>query len=294
MTAFGSTLGSPKRRRLVVDDEHSRLRDLVVRGTEISTAVTGAAAAAHFLTEDPNAVVSLLVDEAPLFAGTMAWVATEYLDRRLSRRERLRVDTAITFAARKAYQRIMNGDQVRSDEFFQRNPQEDRAPSEEIAEAIALAVQREAEERKVRHIGFILGNLAFEASVDRVAANSFVRLAEDLSNTQMQLLALVDRNTDITLPPRAEQTAKRISWKAASVSREFYDLGFSNKELILPKPEEGKGLPENISVPADQQLTPLGAALSALMDLTTIPIEEVEDVAAALWEASGKERPTGS
>jgi hypothetical protein len=278
----------------VADDEQSRLRDLVVRGTEISTAVIGAAAAAHFLTEDPNAVVSLLVDEAPLFAGTIAWVASDYLDRRLSRRERLRVDTAITFAARKAYQRIMDGDQIRSDEFFQRNPQEERAPSEEIAEAIALAVQREAEERKVRHIGFILGNLAFETSVDRVAANSFVRLAEDLSYTQMQLLALVDRNTEIALPPRMEQTAKRISWKAASVSREFNDLGFSYKELILPKAEQGKGFPENISVPADQRLTPLGEALSALMDLTTIPIEEIEDVVAALWEASGKERPTGS
>ena len=278
----------------MVDDEHSKLRDLVVRGTELSTAITGAAAAAHFLTEDPNAVVSLLVDEAPLFAGTMAWVASEYLDRRVSRRERLRVDTAITFAARKAYQRIMDGDQVRSDEFFQRNPQEDRAPSEEIAEAIALAVQREAEERKVRHIGFILGNLAFEVSVDRVAANFFVRLAEDLSYTQMQLLTLVDRNSEIALPPRAEQTTKRTSWKAASVSREFSDLGFGDKELILPKPEEGKGLPTNITVPADQRLTPLCVALCALMDLTTIPIEEVEDVAAALWEASGKERPTGS
>jgi len=188
----------------------------------------------------------------------------------------------------------MDGDQVRSDEFFQRNPQEDRAPSEEIAEAIALAVQREAEERKVRHIGFILGNLAFEVSVDRVAANFFVRLAEDLSYTQMQLLTLVDRNSEIALPPRAEQTTKRTSWKAASVSREFSDLGFGDKELILPKPEEGKGLPTNITVPADQRLTPLCVALCALMDLTTIPIEEVEDVAAALWEASGKERPTGS
>jgi hypothetical protein len=51
--------------------------------------------------EDPNAVVSLLADEAPLFAGTIAWVASDYLDRRLSQRERQRVDTAITFAARK-------------------------------------------------------------------------------------------------------------------------------------------------------------------------------------------------
>lgn len=188
----------------------------------------------------------------------------------------------------------MNGDQVRSDEFLQRNPREDRSPSEEIAEAIALAVQREAEERKVRHIGFILGNLAFEASVDRVSANSFVHLAEDLSYTQMQLLALVDRNAEIALPPRTERTTNRISWKAASVSREFYDLGWSNKELIGPKPEEGERLPTNLLVPADQRLTPLGAALSALMDLTSLPIEEVEDVAAALWEASGKERPTGS
>jgi hypothetical protein len=276
----------------VVDDDQSRLRELVVRGTEIGTALAGMAATAHYLTEDPNAVVSLLVSEAPLFAETIAWVASDYLDRRLSRRERIRVDAAITFAARKAYQRIMNGDTVRSDEFFQRERQKDRSPSEEIAEAIALAVQREAEERKVRHTGFILGNLAFEPSVDRVAANSFVRLAEDLSYTQMQLLALVGRHAEIVLPPRSEKPTRRISWKAVSVSRQFTELGWSNKELILPKPEEEKRLPENISVPADQRLTALGEALSVLMDLASIPIEEVRDVAAALWEASGKERPT--
>lgn len=278
----------------MVDDDQSRLRDLVVRGTEIGVAVASAAAAAHYLTEDPNAVVSLLADEAPLFAGTIAWVASDYLDRRLSQRERQRVDAAITFAARKAFQRIMNGDQVRSDEFFQHNQQEDRSPSEEIAEAIALAVQREAEERKVRHIGFVLGNLAFEPSVDRVAANSFVRLAEDLSYTQMQLLALVGRNAEIPLPQNNGGPARRISWKAASISRQFMELGWSNKELILPKPEEGKRLPENISVPADQQLTPLSKALFVLMDLASVPIEEVRDVAAALWEASGNERPVST
>ena len=279
----------------MADDKYrSPLKELVVRGTEITAAVTGAAASARYLTEDPNAVVSLLFDEAPLFAGTMAWVASEYLDRRLSKRERVRVDTAITFAARKAYQRIMNGDQVRSDDFFHRNQQEGRAPSEEIAEAVALAAQREPEESKVRHIGAVIGNLGFEPSLDRVAGNWFVRLAEDLSYTQMQLLALVGRNAEIALPQEREERVGGISWKATSISRQFAELGFAGKELILPKPREGEGLPTNISVPADQQFTPFGQNLFVLMDLVSVPIEELRDVAAALWEASGKPQPASS
>lgn len=273
------------------NQDRSRLKDLVVRGTEISAAVAGATVAARYLTDDPNAIVNLLVDEAPLFAGTVTWLASDYLDRSLSRRERLRVDTAISFAARKAYQNIMNGEKVRSDDFFQPEVQGGRPPSEEIAEAVALAVQREAEERKVRHIGFILGNLAFEPSLDRVAGNFFVRLAEDLSYTQMQLLSLVGRKSEITLPPATERSTS-ISWKAASVSKQFADLGFAGKELMLPE-QRGPGLPTNISVPADQKLTTFGQSLFVLMDLASVPIEELRDVATALWEASGKGQPTG-
>jgi hypothetical protein len=272
--------------------DQSRLKDLVIRGTEMGAAVAGATLAARYLTDDPNAVVSLLVDEAPLFAGTVAWLASDYLDRRLSQRERLRVDTAISFAARKAYQNIMDGKEVRSDDFFQRDQEGGRPPSEEIAEAVALAVQREAEERKVRHIGFILGNLAFEPSLDRVAGNFFVRLAEELSYTQMQLLSLVGRKTEVTLPPENERPTG-ISWKATSVSRQFADLGFAGKELMLPE-QRGPGLPTNISIPADQQLTRFGQQLFVLMDLPSVLIEELRDVATALWEASGRGQPTGS
>jgi hypothetical protein len=274
----------------VVDkQDQSRLKDLMVRGTEIGAAVASATVVARYLTDDPNAVVSLLVEEAPLFAGTVAWLASDYLDRSLSKRERLRVDGAISFAARKAYQNIMNGKEVRSDDFFQ--PQQGtRPPSEEIAEAVALAVQREAEERKVRHIGFILGNLAFEPNIDRVAGNFFVRLAEDLSYTQMQLLSLVGRKSEAALPSEAKRPPM-ISWKAASVSRQLADLGFAGKELMLPE-QRGPGLPTNISVPADQQLTGFGENLVTLMDLNIIPIEELRGVATSLWEASGGQ-PTG-
>jgi hypothetical protein len=278
---------------LVVDKEDaSRLKDLVVRGTEMGTAVAGATVAARYLAEDANAVVNLLVDEAPLFAGTIAWLATDYLDRRLSRRERLRVDAAITFAAHKAYENIMNGREVRSDEFFQPEEQGGRPPSEEIAEAVMLAVQREPEERKVRHIGFILGNLAFAPFIDRVAGNLFVRVAEDLSYTQMQLVALVGRRAEIALPPGSEEAVGGVSWKAASVSRQFAELGFGYKELIQSEPEKEKFLPTNIGIPDAQQLTAFGHNLFVLMDLASVPIEEVRDVAASLWEASGKGEPT--
>jgi hypothetical protein len=200
----------------------------------------------------------------------------------------------ITFAVAKAHQRIMKGDTVRSDEFFQPEQQGGRAPSEEIAEAVALAVQREPEERKVRHIGVIIGNLGFEPSIDRIAGNSFLRTTEDVSYTQMQLLALVGRRAEIALPPRSENHVSGISWKASSVSRPVLELGWGNKELILPEPEEGKRLPENISVPADQRLTAFGHNLFVLMDLASVPIEEVQDIAAPLWEASGKPQPAGS
>jgi hypothetical protein len=276
----------------VVDKEdQSNLRELIVRGTGIG--VAGATVAASYLTEGPDAAIGLLVDQAPLLAETMAWLASDYRDRHMSRRERLRVDAAITFAVGKAYQRIMEGDAVRSDEFFQPEQEGGRRPSEEIAEAVALAVQREPEERKVRHIGFVLGNIGFEPSLDRIAGNSFVRAAEDLSYTQMQLLALVGRRTEVALPPGSKGPVAGVSWKAVSVSRQFMELAWGKKEFILPE-KQGPKLPVNMSVPADQRFAPFGEGLFLLMDLASVPIEEVKDVAAALWEASGEEQPPRS
>jgi hypothetical protein len=218
----------------------------------------------------------------------LAKLGADFLHRQVSPRETARVGAFLVFAERKVYENVMNGLKVRDDDYF-RAPSEGQAASSEIAEAAAMAAQREAQERKVRHYGYLVGNLAFYPQIDGITAFNFLRMARALSYTQLQLLAAVAA-TDVALPPRG-QSAERVSWRAASVSREFADLGYAAKELIHAKKQDGDMLPTNLSVPADQLLNGFGKALCELMDLGRIPRPEVIEAAQALWERAGLRFP---
>ena len=215
-------------------------------------------------------------------------LGADFLCRQVSPRETARVGAFLVFAERKVYENVMKGLTVRDDDYF-RAPREGQAASSEIAEAAAMAAQREAQERKVRHYGYLVGNLAFHPQIDGVTAFNLLRMARTLSYTQLQLLAAVEA-AYVALPPRG-QAGKRVSWRAASVSREFDDLGYAAKELIHAKKQDGDMLPTDLSVPADQLLNGFGKALYELMDLGRIPRQEVLEVAEALWERAGLEPP---
>jgi len=215
-------------------------------------------------------------------------LGADFLGRQVSPRETARVGTFLVYAEQKIYENVMNGLQVRHDDYFT-PPNGGQAACSEIAEAAAMAAQREAQERKVRYYGYLVGNLAFHPEIDGVTAFDLLRSARQLSYTQLQLLAAVQA-PDLKLPPHGKQ-GQQVSWRAVSVSREFGDLGYAARELIGVKRPEGNALATNLGVPSDQLLSIVGNALYELMDLDRIPRRELVEVVSALWEHAGFPAP---
>jgi hypothetical protein len=226
----------------------------------------------------------------PVAVRGLAWGAREFRERVLGQREAVRVVNAIAVAKARIDERLAAGDAPRSDGFFD-DGEANRSDAEELLEGVLLAAQREYEERKVRCYGNLYGNIAFEPAIDRVTANSLLREADDLSYTQIQLLALVARKDVIPLPQASDGSSGSVAWSAASIRHALEEIGYAQRELVGPKPQPGVRLPTNIGVPADLELRPRGQALYVLMELDQLSTEELRPLAEALWESAGSPAP---
>ena len=92
------------------------------------------------------------------------------------------------------------GQDLRSDGFFE--PELGRpAKAEEVVEGVLLAAQREHEELKLVHYGYLLANIAYSDFVDLHTANWCVRKAQELSWTQFVLLGIVGDEAQVSSLP---------------------------------------------------------------------------------------------
>jgi len=264
------------------DDDHSRVNRLVTAGADIAGSVTGAGFG--MLVAGQAGV--LVGAAAGSMLGTLVSMGSEFYQRRLSPRETVRVGALITFASARIRENLDAGREIRDDGFFDDPAIGNRSAGDEIAEEIAQAVQRQAQEKKVRYLGNLLGNLAFETKVDRVTAHRVLRTSEELSFTQFQLLGLYLRD-DIALPD-GEPVPGEITWHAQSVADELSNLGFAQRELVLAS---GRGVKVLSSIPSQLGLTSRGRLIADLLGLDALPEEEARDVAIALWERQGVKPP---
>jgi phage gp46-like protein len=250
----------------------------------------GAGGLAGAATGEPVGVAVGLATPVAMRILTRAF--REFRERALGDREAVRVFTAYTVAKARIEERLAAGDIPRSDGFF--DAWEGHwSDADELLEAVLLAAQREYQERKVRCYGNLYANIGFEPVIDSVTADSLLREADDLSYTQLQLLALVARKDGIPLPQARAGSNGNVSWLAASTLLALDDLGFARRELILTnRPPGSKQLPTNVGVPADLELQPRGQALYVLMELDQLSsTDELRPLAEALWEHTGSPAP---
>src|SRR5215207_2268417 len=226
----------------------------------------------------------------PLAVRGLTWAVREFRGRVLGHREAVRVINAIRVAKARIDERLEAGDLPRSDGFFDAG-EANRSESEELLEGVLLAAQREYEERKVRCYGNLYANIAFEPAIDGVTANSLLREADELSYTQIQLLALVARKDVIPLPQASDGSGRDVTWLAASIRNALEDIGYARRALVAAKRRPGERLPTNIGVPADLELTPRGELVHVLMELDQLSTEELRPLAEALWEFAGSPPP---
>lgn len=200
-------------------------RRLLEAGADLAGSV-GASVAGWLFAGPPGAVGGAAAGSA------LKYVLDEVSARALSRRERVRSGAAALWAIKAIQEGLDEGEELRTDGFFEDRP-EGRSAAKEVVEGVLLTAQREHEERKIRYLGQLIAALAFTEGLDREAANWMLRTAEELSWAQYVLIALIGSTEEKDSLPDRQMHTGISGWRAWAVHEDLADLGFGKRELVL-------------------------------------------------------------
>jgi hypothetical protein len=244
-------------------------RALIAAGSPVAGSMSAAAAAVVF--EAGGAV-----QVEPRLAAWLRAAATEAADLSVPR-ERVRAGAMLAFAVEHSVTLARAGRLMRSDGFFAGRAGA-RPPSDEVVEAVVTAARRAADERRVRHLGYLLAEVAFSTDVDAELVGRALRLAEPLNWRQLALLAGVGRRERVPLPmaPLEDDPRPWTAWGAREDLADLQRLGLLDPPIAAPRPG-GAALPRLRA--ADLRLTRHGVLVHRLLVLDVL---RDDAVAAAL------------
>jgi hypothetical protein len=172
------------------DDSNSEnsgaLRKLIGAGAEIAGAAIGGALG--FLAAGPAGAAAGGAAGA-VASSVLKHVGDEVSERVLSPRERVRVGGVLALVAAEVKSRIDSGQTPRSDGFFSIGGS-GRSDADEVAEAVLLRSQREAEEKKLPYVAHLLATIAFDTGISAAMAHQLIKASEQLTYRQLCLLRL--------------------------------------------------------------------------------------------------------
>ena len=232
-------------------------RALVEAGTPVAGSMSRAAATVVF--EPGSAKVQ--VDEQ--FTACLRAVAGEAAALTVPR-ERVRAGAALAFAVEYAATLHRNGRSVRPDGWFSPRPGS-RPVAEELAETVVTAARRSTDERRVRHLGYLLAEAAVSPDLDGDLVARALRIAESLSWRQLALLAGVGRRDRVPLPmaPLEDDPRAWTAWGAREDVADLQRAGLLDPPVAQPRP--GAVLPRLRM--ADLRLTRRGVLVHRLLVL---------------------------
>lgn len=180
-------------------------------------------------------------------------------------REQVRAGAVLAFAVELAVTRTAQHRSARTDGFLGAAGR-DRCPADEVAEAVVLAARRSADERRVRHLGYLLAEVLVSPDVDAALAGRALGLAEQLSWRQLALLAGAGRRDRVPLP-MAPLVDDPRAWTAWGAREDLTDL--QSAGLLDPPPATAR--PGGAALPrlraADLRLTRRGVLVHRLLVL---------------------------
>ncbi|WP_104525589.1 hypothetical protein [Blastococcus atacamensis] len=244
-------------------------RALIEAGSPVAGSMSSAAAAVVF---EP-ATARVKVNDR--FAAVLSTVAGDLAES--TGRERVRAGAALAFAVEYAVTVHRNGRSMRTDRFFL--PRSGGRPvAEELAEAVVSTARRSTDERRVRHLGYLLAEVAVSADIDAELAGRALLLAEELTWRQLALLAAVGRRDRVPLPmtPLEDEPRGWTAWGAREDVADLQRAGLLDPPPAQPRPG-GAALPR--LRPADLRLTRRGVLVHRLLVLEVL---RDEAIAAAL------------
>ncbi|MCW2700647.1 MAG: uncharacterized protein JWQ45_2182 [Blastococcus sp.] len=233
-------------------------RRLIEAGAPVAGSMSRAAATVVF---EPTAAM-VWVDAR--FAASLRTVATDAADLPIGR-ERVRAGAALAFAVEYAATLDRSGRAVRGDAFFSERAG-GRPLADDIAEAVVAAARNSADERRVRHLGYLLAEVAHSPDVDAELALRALRLTGALGWRQLGLLAGVGRRDRVPLPmaPLDEEPRAWSGWSAREDVADLQRSGLLDPPTSSPRPG-GSALPRLRA--ADLRLTRRGVLLHRLLVL---------------------------
>ena len=238
-------------------------------GCDISGRVSGAAIG--FLTGGFEGAL-LGGATGSIFTHLFREIGNEVIDRLLGSREKVRIGAVAAFAISKVQENLSRGRCPRDDGFF--NDGDNRSTAEEISEGVFQAAQKEYEEKKIKYLGNLLGNIAFTPNVTGANANFLIRTAQDLTYRQFCILALIPMAKFYTMRPN-DYRGSAIPLETIPILYEITAL--YNQGLINFGGEVLFG-PTDVN-PAKMKMQGIGADLYNLMELASIPQSDTDEVA---------------
>ncbi|SDF44493.1 hypothetical protein SAMN05660485_03383 [Blastococcus fimeti] len=247
-------------------------RTLIQQGAPVAGSMSRAAATVVF---DPAAA---LVQIAAPLAACLRSAATEAAAVPVPR-EQVRAGAALAFAVEYAATQHRAGRPARSDGWFADRPGS-RPAADELAEAVVAAARRSADERRVRHLGYLLAEVSCSPDLDAEVAGRALRLADDLSWRRLGLLAAVGRRDRVPLPmaPLPDEPRGWSEWGAREDVADLQRAGLLDPPVTAGRP--GATVPRLRA--ADLRLTRRGVLLHRLLALDLLHEDAVVEALAAL------------
>jgi hypothetical protein len=232
-------------------------RRLIEAGSPVAGSMSRAAATVVF---EPTAA-TVQVDER--LGACLRTVATDTAELPVGR-ERVRAGAALAFAVEYAATLGRSGRRVRGDGFFAERAG-GRPVADELVEAVVAAARRSADERRVRHLGYLLAELACSPDVDAELGLRALRLTEQLGWRQLALLAGVGRRDRVPLPmaPLEDEPRAWTAWGAREDVADLQRAGLLDPPPVAARP--GATLPRLRA--ADLRLTRRGVLVHRLLVL---------------------------
>jgi hypothetical protein len=188
-------------------------------------------------------------------------------------RDQIRAGAALAFATEFAVTRTAHGRAVRTDGFLA-GGESDRSALDEVVEAVLVAARGETDEWRVRHLGYLLAEVAVSPDLDAGVVDRALRTTSELTGRQLVLLAAVGRRERTPLP-MAPLPADPRAWREWGALEDLTDL--QHRGLLDPPPATPR--PGGAALPrlrmADLRLTRRGVLVHRLLALDFVREEAV-------------------
>ena len=232
--------------------------------TEIILGLTSLAITSNI----PNPAIAAIVDKTlqPVLSATIK----EFKNRVLSVRENNRIDKVLKDAIDKITYRLKKNDIPRQDNEFWMETSIGISDAKALLEGVLLKARDEYEEKKLPYYSNLIAQMAFDPSWSYQRLNAMIRMFEQLSYRQLQLMALAQRKGEIQTPQWD------VRFKKSSVSYAYYDLYCEVvhlSKLAIFQQANGGYMP---GIGDKQSLSPIGKSMAELMELSLIPQEELD------------------